>query len=70
MLLIVVLGCMSGPEEATSRGEPLEGPVIDFFRPVLGSLFRTLVRTSAHQNSRAVWGAHSGWHQWNGSVRM
>lgn len=24
--------------------EPLEGPFIDFFRPVLGFLFRTLVR--------------------------
>jgi hypothetical protein len=31
-----------GPEEATKRGEPLEGPVIDFFRPILGFLFRTL----------------------------
>lgn len=39
----VSLGCATGPEEATKRREPLEGPVIDFFRPILGFLFRTLV---------------------------
>lgn len=30
-----------GPEEVTKKREPLEGPVIDFFRPLLGFLFRT-----------------------------
>jgi hypothetical protein len=44
----ITLGCATGPEEATKRGEPLEGPVIDFFRPILGFLFRTLVRLREH----------------------
>ena len=46
----ITLGCATGPEEATRRGEPLEGPVIDFFRPILGFLFRTLVRCALHSH--------------------
>lgn len=47
----VTPGCAAGPEEATQRREPLEGPVIDFFRPILGFLFRTLVCIGAHHSS-------------------
>lgn len=33
----------TGSEEVTKKRKPLEGPVINFFHPILGFLFRTLV---------------------------
>lgn len=44
----------TGPEEVTRKREPLEGPVINFFRPILGFLFKTLVSMPAVQDSHSI----------------